>query len=152
MVHKRELTFVLPYLGKLSLDLKTKLRRTIERDLPYRQLKVIFRSKCRLSTLFRVKDPLEKKKSLWIIYHYASSNCKVTYYGKTFRHFHSRAAEHTRISNLAGKRFKNVKQSAISDYLFHCNCVINFDDFNMLATYCTKSKLLLRESLLINKF
>ena len=62
MVHKRELTFVLPYLGKLSLDLKTKLRRTIERDLPYRQVKVIFRSKCRLNTLFRVKDPLEKKK------------------------------------------------------------------------------------------
>ena len=120
MVHKRELTFVLPYLGKLSLDLKTKLRRTIERDLPYRQLKVIFRSKCRLNTLLRVKDPLKKKKSLWIIYHYASSNCKVTYYGKTFRHFHSRAAEHTRISNLAGKRFKSVKQSAISDYLFHC--------------------------------
>ena len=152
MVHKRELTFVLPYLGKLSLDLKTKLRRTIERDLPYRQLKVIFRSKCRLNTLLRVKDPLKKKKSLWIIYHYASSNCKVTYYGKTFRHFHSRAAEHTRISNLAGKRFKNVKQSAISDYLFQCNCVINFDDFNMLATYCTKFRLLLRESLLINKF
>ena len=33
MVPKRELTFVLPDLGKLSLDLKTRLRRTIESDL-----------------------------------------------------------------------------------------------------------------------
>ena len=33
MIPKRELTFVLPYLGKLSLDLKTRPRRTIERNL-----------------------------------------------------------------------------------------------------------------------
>ena len=61
MVPKRELTFVLPYLGKLSFDLRTRLRRTIERDLPHCKLKIIFRSKCRLNTLFRFKDPLEKK-------------------------------------------------------------------------------------------
>ena len=52
MVPKKELTLVLPYLGKTSLDLRTRLRRAIERDLPYCQLKVIFKSKCRLHTLF----------------------------------------------------------------------------------------------------
>ena len=41
MVPKRELTFASPYLGTLSLDLRTRLRRTIERDLPYCKLKVI---------------------------------------------------------------------------------------------------------------
>ena len=35
MVPKRELTFVLPYLGKLSLDCRTRIRRTIEKDLPH---------------------------------------------------------------------------------------------------------------------
>ena len=65
MVPKRELIFVLPYLGKLSLDLRTRCRRTIERDLPYCKLKKIFRSKCRLNTLFRFKGPLEKKNPLW---------------------------------------------------------------------------------------
>ena len=64
MVPKRQLTFVLQYLGKLSLDLGTRLRRTIERDLPYCKLKVIFKSKCRLNTLLRFKCPLEKKKLL----------------------------------------------------------------------------------------
>ena len=52
MVPKRELTFVLPYSDKLSFDLRTRLRQTIERDLPYCKLKIIFRSKCRLNTLF----------------------------------------------------------------------------------------------------
>ena len=45
-IPKRELICVLPYLGKASLDLRTKLRRTIERNLPFCKLKIIFRSKC----------------------------------------------------------------------------------------------------------
>ena len=134
MVPKRELTFVLPYLGKLSLDLRTRLRRTIERGLPYYTLKIIFKFKCRLKALFRFKD------SLGIIYRYTCSNCKVTYYGKTFRHFYTKAAEHMGISNLTGKRLKNVKQSAISDHLLQCNCAINFDEFSILATNCNRFK------------
>ena len=37
---------------------------------------------------------------------------------------------------------KNVKQSAISDHLLHCNCAINFDDLSILATDCNKFKLI----------
>ena len=61
MVPQRELVCVLPYLGKASLDLRTRLRQTIERNLPFCKLKIIFRSKCRLNTLFRFKDSLQKK-------------------------------------------------------------------------------------------
>ena len=49
-------------------------------------------------------------------------NCKVTYYGKTYRHFFNRAVEHMGISNLTGKHQKSVKQSAVSDHLLECNC------------------------------
>ena len=85
MVPKRELTFVLPYLGTLSFDLRTRFRRNLEKDWPYCKLKIIFRSKRRLNTLFRFKDPLEK--NIWsvIIYGYTCSNCKVTYYEKTLK-------------------------------------------------------------------
>ena len=108
MVPKRKIIFVLPYLGKLSFDLRTKPIRTVERDLPYCKLKIVFRSKCRLNTLFRFKDPLEKKIRSGIIYRYRCSNCKVTYYGKTFCHFYTRVAEHMGISNLTGKRLKTL--------------------------------------------
>ena len=37
MVLKRELTFVLPYLSNLSLDSRTRLRRTKKKELPYRK-------------------------------------------------------------------------------------------------------------------
>ena len=57
MVPKRELTVVSPNLGKLSFDLRIRLRRTIERDLQYCKLKKIFE----IHIQFRFKDPLEKK-------------------------------------------------------------------------------------------
>ena len=79
------------------------------------------------------------------------SNCKVTYYRKTFLHFYTRAAELMGISNLTGKRLKNIMQSAISDHLLQCNCTINFDDFDILAAESNKFKLPLRESLLIKR-
>ena len=63
-VPKRELICVLPYLGEASLDLRTKLRRTIERNLPFCKLKIIVRSKCRLNNLFHFKIQL-KKNPLW---------------------------------------------------------------------------------------
>ena len=39
------------YLGKLSIDLRTRVRQTGEIDLPYHELKVIFSSKRTLKTL-----------------------------------------------------------------------------------------------------
>ena len=108
-VPKRELVFVLPYLGKASLDLRIKLRRTIQRNLPFSKLKIIFRSQCGLNTLLHFKDSLEKKIHSGIIYRCRCSNCNFPYYGKTFRHFYTKAVEHMGISNLTGKRLKNVK-------------------------------------------
>ena len=64
-------------------------------------------------------------------------------------YFRMRAAEHMGISNLTGKRLKNVKQSSISDHLLQCNDTINFDSIDILAGNSNKFKLLLRESYLI---
>ena len=53
------------------------------------------------------------------------------------------------ISNLSGKRLKCVKHSAVSDHLLECNCSIDFDHFDILASDANKFKLLIKESLLI---
>ena len=55
------------------------------------------------------------------------------------------------ISNLTGKRIKNVERSAISYPLLERNYAVNFNDFGNLATDCNKFKLLLRENLLIKR-
>ena len=67
MVPKRELICVLL---KTSLNLRKRLGRTIERNIPYRKLKVNFRYRWTLNTLFCFKDLLEKKIRSGIIYCY----------------------------------------------------------------------------------
>ena len=75
------------------------------------------------------------------------ASCNTTYYSKTYQHFFARAAEHMGISNLTGKRVKNVKESAVFDHLLQCNCAINFDHFDVLASDTNSFK----KSLLIKR-
>ena len=122
---------------------------SMENNLMFCKLKVIFRSPCKLNSLFRYKDSLQKKICSDIVYRCMSSNCKVTYYDKSYHHFFTRATEHMGISNLTGKRLKCFKQSAVSDYLLECNCSIDFDHLDILASARNKFRLLIKESILI---
>ena len=65
--------------------------------------------------------------------------------------FLARAAEHMGISNLPEKRLNSAKQSTISDHLLECNCLIDFDHFDILASDANKFRLFIKESLLIKR-
>ena len=146
---KKELVCVLPFIGKKSLQLRSRLVKSIQGYLQFCSFKGVFQSPCKLRSLFHFKDTLDKKIRSDLVYRYTCSNCNITYYGKTYRHFFTRAAEHIGISNLTEKRVKNVKQSAVSDHLLQCDCSINFDVFDILASETNNFRLLIKESLLI---
>ena len=55
------------------------------------------------------------------------------------------------ISNLTGKRVKNVKESAVSDHLLQCNCAIDFDHFDVLASDTNSFRFLIKEILRIKR-
>ena len=98
--------------------------------------------------MFCYKDSLQKKIRSDTSYKHMCSNCKVTYYGKTYRHFFSRAAEHMGISNLTGKHLNlSDKQQYLTIYL---NITVRyFDYFDILASDANKFRLIIKESLLI---
>ena len=137
---KKQLVCALPLIGKKSLQLRSRLVKSIHMSI---------QAPCKLRSLFHFEDTLDKKIRCDLVYRYTCSNCNVTYYGKTYRHFFTRAAEHMGISNLTEKCVKNVKQSAVSDHLLQCDCSINFDDFDILASETNNFRLLIKESLLI---
>ena len=122
---KKELVCVLPFIGKKSLQLRSKLVKSVQNNLRFCYLKVVFQSPYKLHTLFCFKDTLNKKIRSHLVYRFSCSSCNATYYGKTYRHIFTRAAEHMGISNLTSKRVKNVKESAVSDHLLQCNCAID---------------------------
>ena len=142
---KKELICVFPFLRKKSMQLRTGLVNSIESNLKFCKFKLIFQSPCKLNSLSHYKDSLQKKIHSDIVYRHMCSNGKVTYYGKTYRCFFTRAAEHMGISNLTGKHLKCFKQPAVSDHLLECNCSIDIDHFDILALRQADSDFLLKK-------
>ena len=44
-----------------------------------------------------------------------------------------------------------MKESVVSDHRLQCDCVISFDDFDVLASETNNFRLLIKESLLIKR-
>ena len=84
---KKKLVCVLPFIGRKCLQLRSRLVKSIQVNLQFCSLKVVFESPCKRRSLFHFKDTLEKKIRTDLVYPYTCSNCNVTYYGKTYRHY-----------------------------------------------------------------
>ena len=106
---KQQLVCMLPYTGKSLLELKARLRDTVETNIPFCKPNIIFRSTYRVGNLFIFKDSLEKKSLSGIVNSYTCSKCKVAYYGKTFRHCSTRASEDMGTLNLTVNVSKTLK-------------------------------------------
>ena len=112
-VPKKELLVVLPYLGTFSLNLRKLLYKSVSKSLPQRNIKVIFQSKNRFSSFFKLKDfiPLHLRSNL--IYKFQCSNCNITNYDETERHLKVRAGEHIATSPLTGKESITTKNLSL---------------------------------------
>ena len=59
VAQKKELVCVLPFIGKKSLQLRSQLVKSIQQNLQFCSLNVVFQSPCKLHTLFKFKDSLK---------------------------------------------------------------------------------------------
>ena len=82
-VPKKDLLVNLPFLGQLSLNLRSRLHNCFNKTLLQYNIKIIFQSKNCLSNLFRFKDCIPKELGSHIVYKFLCSNCNITYYGET---------------------------------------------------------------------
>ena len=133
---------VLPYLGKLLLQIRTRVDRVIRNKLPYCNLKIAFQTKCKLIIFLHSKIPVCIPVFLRsvIAQKFKCGGCNATYCGKTKRHIKVRMSEHIRISALTGK---NVQVDN--------NHSSGFDDFPILASNSNDFNVTLMESFLINR-
>ena len=150
-VPKRDLLLVLPFLGTFFLNLRKLLYKSASKSLPQCNIKVIFQSKNRWSSFFKLKDSIPFYLHSHLIYKFQCSNCNVTYYGKSERHLKVRAGEHISTSPLTEKRVHNNKNSSVKDHCLLSGHVCSFDDFTVLNYESHKFKCLIKESLLVTK-
>ena len=150
-VSKKNSVKALLYLGKLSLQIRTRTNRIMKNKLRYCNIRFVLQTKCKISTFFTFKDKIPSLLRSGIVYKFLCGSCNATYYGKTKRHFKVRMCKHLGISALTGKRVKGDDDSAIKEHLLFCNHTPDFEDFSILATNNNNFKVTLMESLLINR-
>ena len=150
-VEKKTLFLSLPYLGEISLQTRTKLRKSLKGLLNYCKLQIVFKTQRKPSNVFRFKDRLPSDLVSGVVYKYTCGRCSSTYYGETDRHLKVRSAEHIGISSLTFKKTKPSKESAIRDHLSNCNSIPSFEEFTILTNGNNKFDLEIEESLLIKR-
>ena len=147
-VEKKSLVLVLPYVGSISLQTRTKLKKSLKNILNCCKLQIVFKNKTRLGINFHFKDQIPKDLTSGVIYKFQCGLCNESYYGECIRHLNVRIGEHIGISPLTRKQVK-PKNSSVADHLLLCNHSASYDDFSILTHDNSKFLLELKESLLI---
>ena len=105
-VPKKTLFLVLPYLGPLSLQTRTKLRKSLKGILNCCKLQIVFKSQNKLAKAFRFKDRIPKELTSGVVYKFQCGFCNESYYVECVRHLKVRIGEHIGISTLRRRRRK----------------------------------------------
>ena len=113
-VEQKSLILSLPYLGNISLQRRTKLRKPFKSILNCCKLQTPFKSLRKLANFFRFKD-------------------RLSFDGERDRHLKVRCGEHIGISPLTFRKVKPSKESAIRDRLLNDNNIPLLDEFTILT-------------------
>ena len=148
---KKDLVIVLPFLGKLSLDLRTRLRNSISKNLLFCKIRIIFKSSTRVSNFFQFKDKIPYCLCSKVVCKLSCGRCNASFYGETCRHLSVRVGEHSGVSPLTGKKSKSKKSTAVKDHMLFCDHIVSIDDFKILATSNSDFRVKVKESLLISR-
>ena len=148
-VPKRKLILSLQFLGKQSLEIKKRLERTIDDQLPFCKINVVFSSKNKLRIFFSFKDKVPKNLKSLVLYKFTCSDCNITYIGKTSRHYQVRFSEHLGISKVTNKPLKYSKETstAVRDHSHCCKHNNNVDCFKIIGSAQNDYHLKIKESL-----
>ena len=97
---KKDLVIVLPFLGKSSPDLRTRLKNGTSKNLPFCKIRVIFKSSTRISNFFHFKGKMPYCLRSNVVYKFLCGRCNATYSGKTCQHLSDRVGKHFSVSPL----------------------------------------------------
>ena len=154
---KTEVRICLPFLGKISLESRTKLKNFVKTSFPTVKLQVVFNSPNRLRNFFSFKDKIPLSARSHILYQFSCGTCNGTYIGKTERHYGVRVFEHLGISLLTHKNYtynpNNSNNSGILNHINHkhTKCIGNEENFKIIGCAKTDYSLRIKEALLIHK-
>ena len=132
IVAKKPLFLVLPYLGSISLQTKTKVEEVVEKHSYLCKLQIAFKNKTRLGNNFHFKNQIPKDLTSGVAYKFQCGLCNKSYYDECMRHLNVRIGEHIGLSPLTRKQVK-PKNSSVAYHLLLFSHSTSYDNFSILT-------------------
>ena len=155
-VEPKKFTVMLPFLGKVSLEIRNRVRKYIIKHVQNCcKVQVIFRSQRRLKRMFSFKDRLPTSLQSYIIYRYTCRTCNSSYIGKTDRHQTVRWCEHLKLTPLTRQpSTSKTKPTAVYEHITSTNHQGELLDFEVIGRDNLRNDFFLKvkESLLIKRY
>ena len=129
---KKNLVIVLPFLGKLLLDLRIRLKISISKNLLFCKIRGIIKSSTGISSFFQFKDKLPNCLRSNVVYKFSCGTCNTAYYSETCQHLIIRTSKDSDFSPLTRKKSKSKKSTAVKGHMLLCDRIISIDGFKIL--------------------
>ena len=94
-VPTNDFVIALPHLGKLSLQICTRINCIMKNKLPYCNIQFVFQTKCKISNFFKFNNKIPSFLHSGIVYKFQCGSYNATYYNKTKLHFNVRMCVNT---------------------------------------------------------
>ena len=146
-IEKRPLSLVLPYLSSISLQIRTKLKKSLKSILNCCKLQIVFKNKTK-GTTFISKTRFPKILLMLLFIYLSVESAMSRIMVKCARHLNVSIGEHIGLSPLTKKQVK-LKCSSVADHLLFCKHSASYDNFSILTCENKKFLLELKESMLI---
>ena len=135
----------------MSQIVKTRLTKTMNKQMKFCKLRVIFQTNNRLKNYSRCKEFVPETLRSNLIYKFSCGSCTASYIGKTYRHFKVRVSEHQGVSPRTGKPVKGTLSTSVRDHMLVCDHKVVHEDFTFLGNESNRYLLELKESLFIKR-
>ena len=156
MFLKKVVNISLPFMGLLSLKIRTNLTKIIRTYFPMCKVQIKFGSGKRLGSYFSFKDKVPLNARSLILYKFLCGGCNSAYLGKSKRHFLVRTFEHLGKSLATGNTFtynpKNSNNTAVLNHINCKNCEASVNNFRIIGCAKNDYTLCIKESLLIQLY
>ena len=116
-----KLIIILPYLGKMSQIVKTRLTKTMNKHIKFCKFRVTFQTNNRLKNYLGFKYFVPEILLSSLIYKFTCGSCTASYIGKTYRQLKVRVSDYQGVSPRTDKSVKGALSTSVMDSILVCD-------------------------------
>ena len=143
--------FKLPYMGKLSFEIRKSFKEILKNAYPQIKFNFVFTNTNTIRNFLTKRPKPNPDLCSNVVYLFKCPSCSARYVGSTIRWLKHRILEHRGKSIRTGATLAKPAFSSIRDHSQNDSHPFTATDFSILAQYSSRLELILAESLYINK-